>query len=82
MRYGARHRSLRRNCASRDNVSLRAAGEGEEKVEGVKTLAEVKLDFELISKILDRGNDVWIKRTKTGIVILEAGFTKRGEIGT
>ena len=40
----------------------------------------MKLDCSLIMKILERGNDVWIKRTKTGVAVLEAGFTKRLEI--
>lgn len=39
-----------------------------------------RLDHELIRKILDRGNDVWIKKTKTGIVLLEVGLSKRQEI--
>lgn len=43
-------------------------------------MEELKIDEALIRKILDRGSDVWIKKTKTGIVILEAGFTKRLEI--
>jgi hypothetical protein len=37
-------------------------------------------DIGLIMKILARGNDVWIKNTKMGIVVLEADFTKRQEI--
>ncbi len=41
---------------------------------------DIKLDYALIMKILERGNDVWIKRTKTGVAVLEAGFTKRQEI--
>lgn len=38
------------------------------------------LDEDMILKILERGSDVWIKRTKAGIVILEARLTKQQEI--
>ena len=38
------------------------------------------IDSSLIQKILDRGNDVWIKRTKKGVAVLEVGWTRRQEI--
>lgn len=44
------------------------------------TVEITELDRGLIQKILDRGNDVWIKRTKKGVVVLEVGMTKRQEL--
>jgi hypothetical protein len=43
-------------------------------------LKELKLDSGLIIKILERGSDVWIKKTKAGVVVLEVSVTKRQEI--
>jgi hypothetical protein len=47
---------------------------------GVIKLNNSKLDEGLIMAILERGSDVWIKRTKAGIVVLEMNVTKRQEI--
>ena len=43
-------------------------------------MTEDGIDSSLIQKILERGSDVWIKRTKKGIVVLEVGWTKRQEL--
>lgn len=40
----------------------------------------LRLDGTLVMRILERGNDVWIKRTKAGIVVLEVSVSKRQEI--
>ncbi|SHI11408.1 hypothetical protein SAMN02745823_02536 [Sporobacter termitidis DSM 10068] len=43
-------------------------------------MAVLRLDGAVVMKILERGNDVWIKRTKAGIVVLEVSVSKRQEI--
>jgi hypothetical protein len=45
-------------------------------------MAGIGIDSILVQEILERGNDVWIKRTKRGIVILEVNLAKRQELET